>query len=196
MSGVAGAAASGRWGWTRQFEPGSRRGLAMATVAVVALAVLVSLLRGQDTNWDLRNYHLYNAWAWLNGRIATDLAPAQLQSYFTPLLDVPYYLLVQHAPAPVAGVFLGILHGLAFLPLCWIAWRILAGEQERGRKAFLLALAGMCGGPSCRSWAIRWVMPAPRRWCWARLRWPCLRPAAGRAGRWRWRVRCSALRWR
>lgn len=146
MSGVAGAAASGRWGWTRQFEPGSRRGLAMATVAVVALAVLVSLLRGQDTNWDLRNYHLYNAWAWLNGRIATDLAPAQLQSYFTPLLDVPYYLLVQHAPAPVAGVFLGILHGLAFLPLCWIAWRILAGEQERGRKAFLLALAGMCGG--------------------------------------------------
>src|SRR5690606_21820173 len=104
MSGVAGAAASGRWGWTRQFAPGSRRGPAM------------------------------------------DLAPAQLQSYFTPLLDVPYYLLVQHAPAPVAGVFLGILHGLAFLPLCWIAWRILAGEQERGRKAFLLALAGMCGG--------------------------------------------------
>ena len=30
-------------------------------------AVLVSLARGVDTNLDLRNYHFYNPWAWLQG---------------------------------------------------------------------------------------------------------------------------------
>ena len=126
-------------------DPGTRRGRLLTTLVMALLCALLSLLRGQDANWDLRNYHLHNAWSWLHGRFALDLAPAQLQSYFIPLLDLPYYLLVQHAPAPVAGVFLGLLHGLVFLPLCWITWRMLHGEPTRSRLALLLALAGMCG---------------------------------------------------
>lgn len=129
----------------QRLDPSTRGGLARATLGMVVLCALVSLLRGQDTNWDLRNYHLHNAWSWLHGRFGVDLAPAQLQSYFVPWLDLPYYLLVQHAPAPVAGLFLGLLHGLVFLPLCWIAWRLLAGEPGRGRLALGLALAGMSG---------------------------------------------------
>ncbi len=131
--------------WVRRLDPGTRQGRTLATLLVVAACALVSLLRGQDDNWDLRNYHLHNAWSWLHGRMATDLAPAQLQSYFVPLLDLPYYLLVQHAPAPVAGALLGALHGLVFLPLCWITWRLLEGEPGRARLSLLLALAGMCG---------------------------------------------------
>lgn len=63
----------------------------------IALALLpglvLVLLRGVDTNWDLRNYHLYNPHAWLTGRMLTDVAPAQLQSFHNPLLDLPMYLL-------------------------------------------------------------------------------------------------------
>lgn len=127
----------------RRFGFGTRRGVIASTVAVALACALVSLLRGQDINWDLRNYHLYNAWALLHGRLGLDLAPAQLQTYFVPLLDVPYYLLVQHAPAPLAGALLGLLHGLAFLPVAWIAWRALAGDPRRDWLAPLLGLAGL-----------------------------------------------------
>lgn len=60
----------------------------------VGLPLLAMSLLGLDSNWDLRNYHLYNPHAWLTGRMAIDIAPAQLQSWHNPLLDVPLYLLV------------------------------------------------------------------------------------------------------
>ncbi|AKC88127.1 hypothetical protein WQ53_02020 [Pseudoxanthomonas suwonensis] len=66
-----------------------------------------------------------------------------MQSYFVPLLDVPYFLLVQHAPAPLAGILLGLLHGLAFLPVAWIARCALAGDPRRDWLAPLLGLAGL-----------------------------------------------------
>jgi len=135
------AAASPRWRAARGFA--TRRGRAVAAAAVALLCAVVALLRGQDANWDLRNYHLHNAWALLEGRVGTDLAPAQMQSYFPPLLDVPYYLLALHAPAPLAGLLLGLVHGLAFLPVAWVAWRVLAGDPRRDRRAPLLALAGL-----------------------------------------------------
>jgi hypothetical protein len=127
----------------RAFGFGTRRGIANATVAVSLLCALLSLLRGQDANWDLRNYHVHNAWAFLQGRLDMDLAPAQMQSYFVPLLDVPYFLLVQHAPAPLAGALLGLLHGLVFLPVAWIAWRALDGDARRDWLAPLLGAAGL-----------------------------------------------------
>lgn len=61
-------------------------------LALVPGLVLV-LLRGVDTNWDLRNYHLYNPHAWWTGRMLLDIAPAQLQTWHNPLLDLPLYLL-------------------------------------------------------------------------------------------------------
>jgi hypothetical protein len=53
---------------------------------VPCLFGLYSLWLGADANWDLYNYHLYNAFAWLHGKLQTDLAPAGLQSYFNPLI--------------------------------------------------------------------------------------------------------------
>jgi hypothetical protein len=69
------------------------RRLVFAACAVVPLLVVVWL--GADQNWDLANYHLYNPHAWLTGRYATDIAPAQIQTWHSPLLDVPLYLLVR-----------------------------------------------------------------------------------------------------
>jgi hypothetical protein len=34
------------------------------------------LLLHQDVNWDLQNYHFYNGWAFVYGRLGWDLAPA------------------------------------------------------------------------------------------------------------------------
>lgn len=55
----------------------------------------VSLALGQDCNWDLRNYHFYNVHAWLGDRYLFDIAPAQRQTFLNPLLDLPFYGLVQ-----------------------------------------------------------------------------------------------------
>ena len=62
--------------------------------ALVCAASLFGLaLQGMDANWDLRNYHLYNPHAWLTGRSAVDIAPAQLQGFHNPILDLPLYWL-------------------------------------------------------------------------------------------------------
>src|SRR5688500_8071941 len=60
-------------------------------LAVPFLCAAVAWWLGQDTNWDLRNYHLYNAYAFLNDRQAMDLAPAGQQTWLNPLLDIFWY---------------------------------------------------------------------------------------------------------
>lgn len=121
----------------------SRANIVFACVSAVLLCGLWSLLRGQDTNWDLRNYHLYNGYAALHGRLGIDLAAAQMQSYFNPVLDVLQYALMTGWPAPLAGFLLGAWHGLVFACVAAIAWRVLADDPRRAVRVPWLALAGL-----------------------------------------------------
>ncbi len=81
--------------------------LAGAVIGAVAAGLM-----GQDAGFDLRNYHWYAAWALLHGRFALDVAPGQLQSFFNPLIELPYYLLLSTLGAKVGTVLMGALHGL------------------------------------------------------------------------------------
>ncbi len=75
--------------------------------ACVTLAGLASIRLGQDANWDLQNYHYYNPWAFLTGRIYTrDIVAAQLQTFHNPLLDIPFYYMVAWDLPPRAIAFL------------------------------------------------------------------------------------------
>ena len=75
----------------------------------IALPLLALILLGQDRNWDLLNYHLYNPHAWLHGRLLLDIAPAQMQSWHKPLLDVPLYLMTRAGwPGFVVGLWLTV----------------------------------------------------------------------------------------
>lgn len=111
---------------------------------------LLSMLLGQDDNWDLHNYHLYNPFALLHGKIGLDLAPGRWQSYFNPTLDLLYYGLAMHLPAPLTSFIMGALQGLHF-PLLAGVGRCLLPPSADGRPAYraslLLALAG-CMGPA------------------------------------------------
>jgi hypothetical protein len=69
-------------------------------------AGLRSIALGKDVNWDLKNYHWYNAWAVLNGRVGYDVAPAQLQTYHNPLGDLPFYGLVHAIQNPRTVAFI------------------------------------------------------------------------------------------
>jgi len=120
-----------------------RTGL-LAAFLIPLLFGLMSLAIGQDDNWDLRNYHVYNVYALLNDRIGFDLAPARFQTYFNPTIDLLYYGL-NHALSPRgAGFAMGALHGLNFVLLLAIA-RQLAGPAAAKGWPLLLALAGVLG---------------------------------------------------
>lgn len=108
---------------------------------------LLSVLLGQDDNWDLRNYHLYNPFAVLHGRIGFDIAPGHWQSYFNPTLDFLYYGLVTYLPGPLAGFVMGALHGLNFMLVLAVAAQMLdrLAPAERHCVPLLLAVCGVCG---------------------------------------------------
>lgn len=127
---------------TRLAQPGAT---GRAFIVVPLLFGVLSVLLGQDVNWDLRNYHWYNAHALLHGRIELDIAPGQWQSYFNPLIDVPYYLLNQALPAMVVGFIFGYVHGLNFILLTAIATQLFKPAADTARLPLLLALAGTCG---------------------------------------------------
>jgi hypothetical protein len=120
-----------------------------ACLIVPILFGLLSVWMGQDSNWDLQNYHWYNPYALLHGRLQADMAPGQFQSYFNPTIDLPYYLLNSLLPGPLVGFIMGTLHGLNFVLLAAIAAQVLASQDpDRARNtrlALLLALVGVCG---------------------------------------------------
>ena len=103
---------------------------------LVALAGTVSILRGQDANWDLQNYHYYNPWAWWNGRIFDrDIAAAQLQTFHNPLFDLPFFAMVQWGWPPRAIAFaLAIPAGVAAFFLAKLLPLLFADLPEGERK--------------------------------------------------------------
>ncbi len=96
---------------------------------------------GKDNNWDLLNYHYYNAYAFVTNRMDLDIAPAQIQTYYNPLLDLPFYYMSRHLPAWQVGWILGFVHGFNFSFVFLIVWLLLNVERKVAR--FWLAL-----GPS------------------------------------------------
>ena len=96
----------------------------------LVLGGFISVHLGQDANWDLKNYHLYNAWSYLHKKLSIDIFAAGIQSYFPPLLDIPYYLLsirwLPGSPRLVAFI-MGLSYGLLLFIVFLMAWFV-AGE--------------------------------------------------------------------
>jgi len=128
----------------RSVDLNSSRALTRACFVVPAFFGMYSLWLGADSNWDLYNYHLYNPFAWLHEKLGVDLAPAGMQSYFNPLLDVFLYLLNAHLPSRLVGFLMGALHGMTFVLLAGIVRHVLPGlpDEDRYRVPILLALTG------------------------------------------------------
>ncbi len=91
----------------------------MILLAVGASAA-AAYLQGQDTNWDLRNYHYYAGYAFLHRPPHYDFAPAQVQSFFNPLVHVPSYLALSHLSGRAAALLFGAVQGLNL----WLVFRI------------------------------------------------------------------------
>ncbi|MBW4092939.1 MAG: hypothetical protein HIU82_17830 [Proteobacteria bacterium] len=113
---------------------------------------LAAVLLGPAGDYDLRNYHLYDGFALLQGRVGVDLAAAQLQSFYAPGLDLLYAALLaalNRHPAAL-GAVLGLPQGLAgFLTWC-LARRLLPpatpGRSSIAAAAALIGVTGAAGG--------------------------------------------------
>lgn len=99
-----------------------------------------SVYLGQDINWDLQNYHLYNPYAFLNDRTSFDLAAAGLQTYFNPTIDLVYFFIIQNFPPKVFGFLLGFFQGFNFILLFNIG-RLCLRELVVNSKVIALSLA-------------------------------------------------------
>ena len=112
-------------------------------IAVPLCFGLYSIMLGQDTNWDLLNYHLYNPYSFLNNRLGFDLAPAGLQTYFNPFLDVLYLWATGCWSPRVVGFMLGVIHGINFVILFYICKHTLKSLKISNNLSLLLAMAGI-----------------------------------------------------
>ncbi|MHB1205979.1 MAG: hypothetical protein ACYCZX_10445, partial [Rhodospirillaceae bacterium] len=126
--------------------PSASNRLALLSCLLVPLGFgVLSVALGQDINWDLRNYHWYNPYAFLTGRWDLDFGAG---SFYNPALDVPVYLAGLALPARVFAFLLGAIHGLNYVLLFALARALLAPLPENRRllAAGLLALVGVIGG--------------------------------------------------
>ncbi|MFO7707647.1 MAG: hypothetical protein R6V84_05685 [Desulfobacterales bacterium] len=117
--------------------------LAMFPLATAFYALLI----GQDVNWDLRNYHFYNPFAFLTGRMGHDVAVSHVATYYNPLMHVPFYWAVSSLPPKAVGFILGLMPGLNAWLLYGIARQAVDPGDGVKTKWFCLASAmvGMLG---------------------------------------------------
>ena len=97
----------------------------------------LAIYLGKDLNWDLRNYHYYNGYAFLKDLSFYNIAPAQVQSFFNPFLDVLYYVLISKLPQYLVAFLLGFLQTFNFWFLFLISFHFL--EILPFKKRFFLA---------------------------------------------------------
>ncbi|MBE7413737.1 MAG: hypothetical protein HS130_00335 [Deltaproteobacteria bacterium] len=118
----------------------------MLFISVIFFGSL-SVALGPVIDWDLKNYHFYNPYAFLNGRLGFDYGPAQFQTYLNPLTDLPFYISFLYLPPVYAGFVMGALHGVNFWLLYLIGLKLFTFEEGLKRivLSFFTAATGTFG---------------------------------------------------
>lgn len=118
-----------------------------ASSIYAVLSVALALWAGKDLNWDLLNYHYHNGWALLYDRWDADIAPAQLQTWFNPLLDVPLAWSIRHLPPLLVGALYAVIQSLNAMCIRALALRTLPlrDSESRDWAAFAIGLASLTG---------------------------------------------------
>lgn len=60
------------------------------------LGMVISVIAQNNHIWDFANYHYYNAYSFLNGRLDIDVVPASVQTFFNPIMDIPLYFMIKY----------------------------------------------------------------------------------------------------
>jgi hypothetical protein len=104
---------------------------------------IYSVQIGSLIDFDVKNYHFYSAYAFLNNRLDFDYAPAQIQSFLNPLSFVPFYALATHFRPEVAAFVIGGIHGLAVGLLFMLGLALFSPMRALPRLLLSLASAAL-----------------------------------------------------
>jgi hypothetical protein len=128
-------------GPTKTQLPGYDRILLALFALGAVLWTCLTLRQGYDLDWDVLNYHFYNGFALVHGKVFTNLAVSMQQSYFPPLMDAAFYLLVRLLPATGVALVIAMFQSLAFPLLFQIARLLLAEMFGSGLRLNIIAFA-------------------------------------------------------
>ena len=110
--------------------------------AFLLLGGIISAILKYDILWDFANYHYFNPWAFLNGRVGYDIGAAGLHGFFNPLMDIPLYLLIEYFNE--YPTFICFMQGLWFGGLLFISFKIFSLYFDiktwKGQFSLLLCL--------------------------------------------------------
>ena len=150
----------------------------------------MSVHLGPDASWDTRNYHIYNPFALLHKALGTDIVPAQLQSFLSPVVDLgPYWLRIHlNAHPKILDALLGLPAAIAAIVAFRIGLLLLPVRRVGGvftqrwplvLLALVFGVTGAAGLPTIGSMASE--MPAG---CFLLAALWLLLRALDRPGRW------------
>ncbi|MEE2951963.1 hypothetical protein SAMN06297251_103303 [Fulvimarina manganoxydans] len=125
-------------GWTQSALP-----FLSVCAAAILFAVALALFQGQDQNYDQGNYHIYDAFAFLNDRANNDVTAAGILTFQNPLVYVPPFLLIDRLSPAVASALIAGVQALN-IALAFLIGRILLVAQSASsrRLADLLSVFG------------------------------------------------------
>lgn len=113
---------------------------------LMGLFGIVSIFLGRDFNWDFRNYHYYNAWAYLNNRLDIDLTPNDgLRAYFCPTLDIIEYLLMQVVSPKIYAFIIGSISGVGCFYSYKLAQLVFTIKFSKKSRLFFIVIAVVLG---------------------------------------------------
>ena len=106
-----------------------------SSLNIISFTLLISLFalgfvlyRGQDSNWDLLNYHFYTGYALLNGRNLQDISAAGLQSFLNPMPNALTYITLSYLPYPI-NIFPQLVLQLSSIPALFLIIRKIGNEM-------------------------------------------------------------------
>lgn len=100
-----------------------------------------SMMIPRDASYDVVHYHLHNGWSAVNGRSATDLAPAEMHSFLNPAWQVFIWRLIDLLPGRLVAFLLGMLQGLILPALYALSRRLLVKSAAQPAQVTVLAIA-------------------------------------------------------
>lgn len=103
-------------------------------------ALLTTYHLGKDMAWDTLDYHFYAGFSALHDRFGQDYFPAGPQSYLSPYIYVPFYLLVSSG---LTALEVGLVLAAVQSALLWLVYELALAVAPPAKPTIRLAL-GLC----------------------------------------------------